>query len=115
MLCNDQLVYKVVIWAFFGISLWTGKVALTYPICILGEGTSILGHGREVLLWWSPIFEILQSNSDNQINFMTHHNLIDPPFCRKKSVYLYHLYALNSLVITGTNGANMQTALLTVL
>ncbi len=26
---NDQLVYKVVIWAFFGISLWTEKVALT--------------------------------------------------------------------------------------
>ncbi len=27
---NDQLVYNVVIWAFFGISLWTEKVALTY-------------------------------------------------------------------------------------
>ncbi len=27
---NDQLVYKVVIWAIFGISLWTEKVALTY-------------------------------------------------------------------------------------
>ncbi len=26
---NDQLVYKVVIWAFFGISLWKEKVALT--------------------------------------------------------------------------------------
>ncbi len=26
---NDQLVYKVVIWAFFGISLWTEKVALS--------------------------------------------------------------------------------------
>ncbi len=26
---NDQLVYKVVIWPFFGISLWTEKVALT--------------------------------------------------------------------------------------
>ncbi len=25
---NDKLVYKVVIWAFFGISLWTEKVAL---------------------------------------------------------------------------------------
>ncbi len=25
---NDQLVYKVVIWAFFGISLWKEKVAL---------------------------------------------------------------------------------------
>ncbi len=25
---NDQLVYKVVIWAFFEISLWTEKVAL---------------------------------------------------------------------------------------
>ncbi len=25
---NDQLVYKVVIWVFFGISLWTEKVAL---------------------------------------------------------------------------------------
>ncbi len=30
---NNQLEYKVVIWAFFGISLWTEKVALTnqYP------------------------------------------------------------------------------------
>ncbi len=27
---NDQLVYKVVIWAFFGISLWKEKVALKY-------------------------------------------------------------------------------------
>ncbi len=25
---NDQLVYKVVIWAFWGISLWKEKVAL---------------------------------------------------------------------------------------
>ncbi len=25
---NDQLVYKVVIWAFFGFSWWTEKVAL---------------------------------------------------------------------------------------
>ncbi len=25
---NDQLVYKVVIWAFFEIHLWTEKVAL---------------------------------------------------------------------------------------
>ncbi len=28
VMCNDQLVYKVVIWVFFGISLWTEKVAL---------------------------------------------------------------------------------------
>ncbi len=27
---NDQLVYKVVIWAIFGISLWKEKVALNY-------------------------------------------------------------------------------------
>ncbi len=26
---NDQLVYKVVFWALFGISLWKDKVALT--------------------------------------------------------------------------------------
>ncbi len=26
---NDQLVYKAVIWAFFGISLWTEKVVLS--------------------------------------------------------------------------------------
>ncbi len=30
---NDQLVYKVVIWAFFGISLWTEKVTLTKAFC----------------------------------------------------------------------------------
>ncbi len=29
---NDQLVYKVDIWAFFGISLWTEKVALSLQI-----------------------------------------------------------------------------------
>ncbi len=29
---NDQLVYKVVMWAFFGISLWTEKVALRVEI-----------------------------------------------------------------------------------
>ncbi len=27
---NDQLVYKEVIWAFFGISLWNEKVALSH-------------------------------------------------------------------------------------
>ncbi len=27
---NDQLVYKVVIWSFFGISLLTKKVALIF-------------------------------------------------------------------------------------
>ncbi len=26
---NDQLIYKVVIWAYFGISLWREKVPLT--------------------------------------------------------------------------------------
>ncbi len=34
---NDQLLYKVVIWAFFGISLWKETVALTpgiYPFPI---------------------------------------------------------------------------------
>ncbi len=29
MMCNDQLVYKVVIWGFLAISLWTEKVALS--------------------------------------------------------------------------------------
>ncbi len=29
---TDNLVYKVVIWAFFGISLWKEKVALFYSI-----------------------------------------------------------------------------------
>ncbi len=28
MMYNDQLVYKIVIWAFYAISLWTEKVAL---------------------------------------------------------------------------------------
>ncbi len=30
MIYNDQLVYKVVIWAFFGISLWTDRVTLKH-------------------------------------------------------------------------------------
>ncbi len=29
---NDQLVYKVFIWAFFGISFWKEKVALNYRL-----------------------------------------------------------------------------------
>ncbi len=29
---NDQLVYKVVIWAYFGIRLWKEKVALNVYI-----------------------------------------------------------------------------------
>ncbi len=28
---NDKLVYKVVIWAFFGITLWKEKVAFILP------------------------------------------------------------------------------------
>ncbi len=34
---KDQLVYKVVIWAFFGISLWTEKVALRYKKVLTGD------------------------------------------------------------------------------
>ncbi len=30
MMYNDQLVYEVVIWAYYGINLWTEKVTLTY-------------------------------------------------------------------------------------
>ncbi len=30
MMYNDQLVYKVVIWAFFRIGLWKENVALTF-------------------------------------------------------------------------------------
>ncbi len=33
---NDRLVYKVAIWVFFGISLWTEKVALRLPSVLLG-------------------------------------------------------------------------------
>ncbi len=40
---NDQLVYKVVIWAFFGIRLWIEKVALRV--------TSGIMPGLHVLLW----------------------------------------------------------------
>ncbi len=29
---NEKLVYKVVIWAFFGIILWKEKVALKYSV-----------------------------------------------------------------------------------
>ncbi len=32
---NDQLVYKVFIWVFFGISLWKEKVALTCELDLL--------------------------------------------------------------------------------
>ncbi len=39
---NDQLVYKVVIWVFFGISLWTEKVAFM-PAHQLAE---LVGYNR---------------------------------------------------------------------
>ncbi len=35
---TDQLVYKVVIWVFFGSSLWTEKVALIKELIIRGGG-----------------------------------------------------------------------------
>ncbi len=44
---NDQLLYNVVIWAFFGISLWTEKVALRLDIkisCKLHERSSKWHH-----------------------------------------------------------------------
>ncbi len=31
---NDQIVYKVVTWAFLGVSLWTKKVALSQQYII---------------------------------------------------------------------------------
>ncbi len=40
MMYNDELVYKVVIWAFFGISLWTEKVALIK--CCKGNHDDVL-------------------------------------------------------------------------
>ncbi len=39
---NDQIVYKVVIWASFGISLWTEKVALNKVQFSLSTATSYL-------------------------------------------------------------------------
>ncbi len=39
---DDQLVkYKVIIWAFFGISLWKEKVALTCKLVYLRSITGI--------------------------------------------------------------------------
>ncbi len=45
---NDQIAYKVVIWAFFGISLWTEKVDIKrhikvkpHTLCTLAEGRAL--------------------------------------------------------------------------
>ncbi len=38
---NDQLVYKVVIWAFVGISLWKSKVALN-DICDPDQPSNVM-------------------------------------------------------------------------
>ncbi len=48
---NDQLVYKVVILAFFGISLWKEKVALRVRQMI------VLGHKPKVSQYtlWTPM------------------------------------------------------------
>ncbi len=57
---NDQLVYKVVIWAFIGNSLWTEKIALTYPIeaqttpkqiCILGGPNHMLIQNNQYIYY----------------------------------------------------------------
>ncbi len=39
---NDKLVYKVVIWAFFGISLWKENVALMCSLLLNEYAASIL-------------------------------------------------------------------------
>ncbi len=44
---NDQLVYKEVIWAFFGISLWKDNLALNKPcvfICNKKEWINFKSH-----------------------------------------------------------------------
>ncbi len=49
---NDQLVYKVVIWAFFGISLWTEKVTLILMAIIRAESCLIpMAYGLIYHLW----------------------------------------------------------------
>ncbi len=57
---NNQLVYKVVIWSFFGISLWKEKVALNF---------TAISHNAFITATWNPgvmltpfmsLFKVLQ-------------------------------------------------------
>ncbi len=45
---NDQLVFKVVIWAFFGISLWTENVALIWIMQIMESNNYVLAQSKEI-------------------------------------------------------------------
>ncbi len=54
---NDQLVYKVVIWSFFGISLWKEKVVLRVKI-VKATFYTLIGHCTSL----SPWFIILDKN-----------------------------------------------------
>ncbi len=47
---NDKLVYKVVILAFFGISLWTEKVALSTEAMISTQ-LSMTSHGENEAMY----------------------------------------------------------------
>ncbi len=39
---NDKLGYKVVIWVFFGISLWKEKEALSFPTLLIEKVTRLM-------------------------------------------------------------------------
>ncbi len=53
---NDQLVYKVIIWAYFGISLWKEKVALMVYLSL--ELHKQWPQWFHFLLWWMHYSEI---------------------------------------------------------
>ncbi len=48
---NDILIYKVVIWAFFGISLWTENVALNFKVHNK-YNTAFVGYLSECMSHW---------------------------------------------------------------
>ncbi len=70
---NDKLVYKVVIWAFFGISLWREKVALNvymkHKSC--SNGTSHFNQLIIQLIFWSFVvhFFLLKTFIQHIIGF----------------------------------------------
>ncbi len=74
---NDQLVYKVVIWAFFGISLWTEKVALIN----IGADEIIVPHMGDPL----QVITVSYKCSDDCHTYPQHVNFNNCPL-----LFFYH-------------------------
>ncbi len=78
---NDKLVYKVVIWTFFGISLWKEKVALIYAPSQCESLRIPLWENQGILTtFWHPTHGII-------FTFKAIHNKAPEYICNLITVY----------------------------